>query len=577
MGRFFRIACRPHHPPVALGAAVLLATACLYLQGLGRGPLLEPDEGRYAEIPREMLVTGDWVVPRLNGVVYAEKPPLVYWLTALSYRVVGVNELGARLVPAVSGVLTVGVVAWFGMHCFGPAAGWAAAIMLATMPLFFLFSRLAILDVPITLCVTLGTVALYRVQEGARWRWQVVAGLAMAAGVLVKGVIAILFPVGIVAVCALFERDGRAFRRALSPLPLALALLLPLPWFWLMVRRVPGFLQFFFVEQHFYRFTDGGKIGQHHRPGVLAAVLFGGALPWSLVLVAGLVREGKAGIATWRLAGRRTERLLDIWLLAVLGFFSLSSVQLATYICPAFVPLALRAGRLWSEGRGRGWPLVAWATLAGAILMAVAAPGQFYDAVIGESLYQRWWPQAQAVKVALLPAAGVVLGATLLAAKLPRPGEALVVMAAGLALGLARTERSRDAYRSYPALGAVVRLRSGEADRLVTFGTYLQSLPFYARRRTAVVGSGGELHFGAGLPDGRTLLWSEAQLIRAWNGRRRLLLVIEPDVWRRLRHQLTRPPSVLALEHRRVLVTNALLGLRPPPVTPPDVAYHLSP
>src|SRR5262249_44122908 len=98
MGRFFRIACRPHHPPVALGAAVLLATACLYLQGLGRGPLLEPDEGRYAEIPREMLVTGDWVVPRLNGVVYAEKPPLVYWLTALSYRVVGVNELGARLV-----------------------------------------------------------------------------------------------------------------------------------------------------------------------------------------------------------------------------------------------------------------------------------------------------------------------------------------------------------------------------------------------------------------------------------------------------------------------------------------------
>src|SRR5262249_4577767 len=155
---------------------------------------------------------------------------------------------------------------------------------------------------------------------------------------------------------------------------------------------------------------------------VLAAVLFGGALPWSLVLVAGLVREGKAGIATWRLAGRRTERLLDIWLLAGLGLFFLRPFALGTFICPAFVPPAPQAGRLWSEGRGRGWPLVAWATLAGAILVAVAAPGQFYDAVIGESLYQRWWPQAQAVKVALLPAAGVVLGATLLAAKLPRPG-----------------------------------------------------------------------------------------------------------------------------------------------------------
>ena len=569
------IASRPRHSPVALGAAVLLVTACLYLQGLGNGPLLEPDEGRYAEIPREMLVTGDWVVPRLNGLVYAEKPPLVYWLTALTYRVVGVNELGARLVPALSGVLTVGVVAWFGMHCFGPEAGWAAAIMLATTPLFFLFSRLAILDVPITLCVTLATVALYRVQEGAGWRWQVVAGLAMAAGILVKGAIAILFPVGIVAACALIQWDGAALRRALSPLPIVLALLLPLPWFWLMARRVPGFLHFFFVEQHFYRFASGDKIGQHHRPGVLAAVLFGGALPWSLVLIAGLAREG---IANWRAAGHRAERLLDLWMLAVLGFFSLSSVQLATYICPAFVPLALRTGRLWSEGRGRGWPILAWAALAAVILAAVAAPGHVYEMLVGEGLYSRWWKQAKAIKMALVPAASIVLGATLLAAKIPRPSVALVVMAAGLALGLARTEQSRSAYRSYPALGTVVRARSGEADRLVTYGTYLQSLPFYARRRTVVVGSGGELQFGASLPEGRALVWREEKLIRAWNGRRRLMLVIEPDVWRRLRHRLTRPPSVLALEHRRVLVTNAVLGLRPPRATPPDVAYrHLSP
>ena len=150
---------------------MLLAAALLYLQGLGRTPLLEPDEGRYAEIPREMLTTNDWVVPRLNGLIYAEKPPLVYWLTAFSYRVVGVNELGARLVPALSAVLTVGVTAWFGVYCFGYAAGWAAAVMLATTPLFFLFGRLAILDVPITLCVTLATVSLYRARDHGGRRW----------------------------------------------------------------------------------------------------------------------------------------------------------------------------------------------------------------------------------------------------------------------------------------------------------------------------------------------------------------------------------------------------------------------
>jgi len=280
------------------------------------------------------------------------------------------------------------------------------------------------------------------------------------------------------------------------------------------------------------------------------------------VFAAGLAREG---ITAWRAPDRRADRLLDLWLLAVLGFFSLSSVQLATYICPAFVPLALRAGRLWFDDRARGWPIVVWAALAALMLAAAAAPGHVYETLVGDGLYPRWWHQAQVVQGALVPAASIVLGATLLAAKIPRPGLALAVMAGGLAWGLVHTERARSAYRSYASLGTIARLRRGEADRLVTYGTFLEGLPFYARRRTVVVGSQGELRFGGSFPEGRALMWSETQLIHAWNGRRRLLLVIEPDAWRRLRHRLIPPPAVLALEHRRVLVTNAPLGLRPPP------------
>jgi hypothetical protein len=175
----------------------------------------------------------------------------------------------------------------------------------------------------------------------------------------------------------------------------------------------------------------------------------------------------------------------------------------------------------------------------------------------------------------LAVAAAVVLAGTLLAAAIRRPAAALVLMAGGLAIGLVWTERARNAYRSYAALGTIARIRAAEADQLVTYGTYLQGLPFYARRHTTLVSSLGELRFGATFPEGRALVWSDQQLIRAWNGRRRLFLVIDPEAWGRLKCRLQRPPTVLALEHGHVLMTNAPLGIRP--VARPDARLSARP
>jgi aminoarabinose transferase-like protein len=177
-------------------------------------------------------------------------------------------------------------------------------------------------------------------------------------------------------------------------------------------------------------------------------------------------------------------------------------------------------------------------------------------------VYDRWMHQAHALQPVLIVASAVVLGSTVLAAAIRRPSIALVVMAGGLAVGLASVEPARRAYRSYAALGTIVRLRAAEADRVVTYGTYLQGLPFYARRHTTLVSSLGELRFGATFSEGRALVWSDKRLIRAWNGRRRIFLIIEPEAWGRLRHRLQRPPAVLAFEHGHVLMTNAPLGIR---------------
>lgn len=543
---------------VRLGPALLLvATAVLYLQRLGAWPLLEPDEGRYASIAREMLVRGDWLVPRLDGLPYVQKPPLGHWLTVLAFRAAGVDERAARLAPALAAIATVGVAAWFGTRAFGRAAGLAAAAMLGTMPLFYLFGRLAILDMSLTLFMTLAVVLLYRAAEDARWRWQLGAALALGAALLTKGLVGVVVPAGVVSAAALVERDRRFVTRAI--VPLALAVLLALPWFWAVAARLPGFAGYFFVRHHLERYAVGGKIGHAHAPGFLVLVALGGALPWSLVLLAALAREGRT---RWRDPAARAARYCDLWALVVLGFFSASRLQIPTYVCPAFVPIALRAGRAWAAGPRPRWPLVTWA-VAAAVTLAAAAPDALFRPLAETVLYRRWWSQASALGAVLPPAAAVVLAGATAGLVLRGPATALAAVAGTLALALAVTEGARGAFPSYAALGTIARARRAEADRLVTYGRFLQGLPFYARRRTVVVGAPGPLDFGAASREGRLLLWSEPRLVRAWNGRRRVFLVIRPKDWRALRRRLLRPASVLALEHDRVLVSNAPLGVRP--------------
>jgi 4-amino-4-deoxy-L-arabinose transferase-like glycosyltransferase len=322
--------------------------------------------------------------------------------------------------------------------------------------------------------------------------------------------------------------------------------------------RLDGFLAFFFVRHHFVRYAVGGKIGHHQPPWLLTAALVAGALPWSLVLARAVVREGRAW---WRAPAARAERWLALWLLVVIAFFSASRAAIVTYVCPAFVPLALLAARSWTSGPSVRLPL-AWTALVVAVLAVAVVPASAFDVLLGGLLHRRWWDDAHAVRTHAGAAAAVVLGGTLVAGLVRTRGARLAVLVATLALGLVRIEPARAVFRSYAQLGAVIRARGAEADRVVVYGRLLDGLPFYARRRTAIVAWNGMEDFGV-RNDGRALRWSERRLRRAWDGRRRLFLVIAPDAWRRLRPRLVRPATVLAAEHDRVLVTNAPLGERP--------------
>jgi len=325
-------------------AVVLLLACAAYLGGLSSYSLIERDEARYAEVAREMLATGDWVTPRLNGAVFLDKPPLTYWLTAASYRLFGVSERSARLVPALLGIAGIALTGWLGRRLLGPAAGILATAILASSPLYLFLSRTASLDLPFAVCVT-ATLTLVGIALGggprARAAWLAASGAAGLA-TLAKGPAGVVLPGLAVALClAVRRRPGDLGRIPWITGP-TIYLAVVLPWFTMVTLRNPGFLSYFVVNENIRRFATD----VHHREGSVLyyfPVLFLGFFPWSLLLAAAAARRLKK--PRWFLARLRGSPLLLplCWSFAVIGFFSLSRGKLATYVLPAYPALALLA------------------------------------------------------------------------------------------------------------------------------------------------------------------------------------------------------------------------------------------
>ncbi len=324
------------------GAALLLGLAfmCLACTAWMR-PLMLPDEGRYVGVAYEMLRSGDWLTPTLNGLPFFHKPPLFYWLTAGSLAVFGNHELPARAAPLLGGFIAMGSLFLFARRwCGEPTARWALFALLA-QPLLLLGGQFANLDMLvaglISATVLLLADTVLRLESGSPHRRPLLgAWLAAALGVLAKGLIGIVIP-GMIAVLALlWLRRPRFILRLLSPRGLAIFLLVAAPWFFTMEHLHPGFWQYFFVEQHLKRYAAGGFNNVQpfwFYPAIIALVCLPG-WPW----VWRGARTPSPGFE------RRWVRVFaSVWALATVGFFSLPASKLLGYVLPAVPALALLA------------------------------------------------------------------------------------------------------------------------------------------------------------------------------------------------------------------------------------------
>jgi 4-amino-4-deoxy-L-arabinose transferase-like glycosyltransferase len=328
----------------ALFALILLPGLLLY-PWLGFR-LLEPDEGRYAEIPREMLGRGEWVVPTLQSEPYLDKPPLLYWLVNLSYRALGVSDAAARLVPALAVHVCILASYLFGCRYLGHAAAWRGALLLSLMPGLVGVGRLLTLDGLLTLWTTLGLYAGFAHLRTGRHGWP--CAIACGLGVLTKGPVALILVLAPLAAWRHMFLDAGERPRILQPLVKLLAVVaaINLPWYALISLRQPGFLRYFFWQHNLERFFDPFD---HVEPvWYFGPILLAGLMPATLWLV-----PAARALVTADAADRRSPELAFCLLAGgwCVLFFSLSGCKLPTYILPAFPPLALAVGALVDRPR----------------------------------------------------------------------------------------------------------------------------------------------------------------------------------------------------------------------------------
>ncbi|HVU16143.1 MAG TPA: glycosyltransferase family 39 protein [Candidatus Didemnitutus sp.] len=510
---------------------ILIAlSALLFGLRLGTAPLANPDEGRYAEIPREMLARNDWVTPHLDGVNYFEKPPLVYWVTAASIRTFGQAEWAVRIVPAAFAL--VGVLLTFAAtrRLYGRTAGLAAAIVLATSLLYFALARIVVLDMAVSVLMSAALFAfILGLREPAGMRRRLLFyGLyaSMALATLTKGLIGFMVTGAIMFLWLLVFNQWKRLRPMYLPTGAILFLAIALPWHLMAARANPTWVHRYLVYEHWERFTSPAA----GRPGAwwyFVPVLILGLFPWTGFLTSA-VRESLRG--GWSARKRNAEGwFFVVWAGFVFAFFSASHSKLVTYILPIFPALAVLIGtRLAAMWQGRKRQLdtgllvftISSVVLAAALSMAVLRPEWLHLPEETKTLQ----PYAFAM-------AGIALAGGAAAHHLAeRVGaRSAIVTVALTAVGfysvltfvIGAVERP-----GTKELALIVKAKAKPGDEIVHYHEFFHDFTYYAETVVDVVSGKGELEVEEdpeAQKSGRFM--DDAEFMKRWAGPKRLWVV----------------------------------------------------
>jgi 4-amino-4-deoxy-L-arabinose transferase-like glycosyltransferase len=551
------------------GTLVLLAVALwAFSYRLGAMPLLDdPNEAEYAEVAREMVESGDWISPRLNYVLFLNKPPLTYWLIGVSDLAFGVNEFSARFPIALAGVLVLLLLVYIGRQIYDAHTGLLAGFVLLASTGFFFETHEVRPDLVLTAGVVGSIAAFARLRQvtPAQMRWPLIAlQISLAMGVLAKGLLGIVIPCLVFAVVLVLERRFDLMRVLLHPRAWWLCALLTVPWHAVAAIRHPGFLWDYFINQHLLFFFDR-KLPRDSVP-VSLPVFWGTfglrVFPWTLFAPLAVAA------ALWRMRLRQDSRgdhLVLTWAAVVLLFFSTASSRMEHYSIPVLPAFALLIAKLFRDyARGETWALPNLTRAHIVVFAAVAALGPL---IIPWLIEGKTWlaPMGDLSDLARLTSGVLAAGAlaAAVAAVSERRGWVVPALVTSMVIaiplfhrGLTLMSRVASSAGMAAAISAVADPEESVVYEAPTEYQTCAGLNFYMRRRLTLVQPPGFIPPTYLTPHMDELFITRSQLERLWR-EQRVFLITDPLVPRaRLDGSMPEPFYVVARLHDWWAVTN---------------------